>query len=188
MPTCGTRYLRFREGRWCEVYAHDLPDADKQRARDAVVAAAQRLGLWTEHPYGDIVEDRGSQITFSALGQQAPVAEKNAWDPDGQKKNRLRRATAELLPDLEVRAGGTTSIDITRQGIDKAYGIRQLCEVTGIPFDRMLFIGDKMNPDGNDYPVKAMGVPSHAVAGWEDTADYLERLIPELSGAPIVIA
>lgn len=188
MPTCGTRYLRYRDGDWREVYAHDLPEVDKRRAVEAVSAAAKQLGLWVEHPYGEIVEDRGSQITFSALGQQAPVEEKNAWDPDGEKKNALRRATAEQLPDLEVRAGGTTSIDITRHGIDKAYGVRQLSDVTGIPLDHMLFLGDKMNPDGNDYPVKAAGVPSHAVTGWQDTADYLERLIPELSGAPLVLA
>lgn len=185
MPTCGTRYLTFVDGTWSEVYAHDLSPEEKAQAITAVTEAAKELGLWAEHPYGEIVEDRGSQITFSALGQQAPVAEKNLWDPDGEKKNRLRRATAERLPDLEVRAGGTTSIDITRHGIDKAYGIRELSRVTGIPFDHMLFLGDKMNPDGNDYPVKAMGVPSHAVTGWEDTAGYLEALIPTLTGQPL---
>ncbi|WP_448065272.1 hypothetical protein, partial [Escherichia coli] len=65
-------------------------------------------------------------------------------------------------------------------GIDKAYGMRQLADATGIPLDDMLFVGDRLDPDGNDYPVLAMGVECHAVHGWEDTADYLDGLIPTL--------
>ena len=87
---------------------------------------------------------------------------------------------AAQLPDLEVRSGGSTSVDITHRGIDKAYGMRQLAEQTGIPLDDMLFVGDRLDPDGNDYPVLAMGVACHAVEGWEDTAEYLEQLIPTL--------
>jgi hypothetical protein len=83
------------------------------------------------------------------------------------------------LPDLEVRSGGSTSVDITRQGIDKAYGMTRLAELTGIPLEHMLFVGDRLDESGNDYPVKALGVDCIAVTGWEDTADYLETLIPE---------
>ena len=83
-------------------------------------------------------------------------------------------------PDLEVRSGGSTSVDITHRGIDKAYGMRQLAEQTGIPLDDMLFVGDRLDPDGNDYPVLAIGVPCHAVEGWEDTAEYLDALLPTL--------
>lgn len=38
----------------------------------------------------------------------------------------------------------------------------------------MIFVGDRLDPDGNDYPVKAMGVECFAVDGWRDTAAYLE--------------
>ncbi|GAA3939818.1 HAD-IIB family hydrolase [Pseudoclavibacter caeni] len=177
MPTCGTRYHRHDDGAWHEVYAQDLTADEKAHAERALTEEAQRLGYWEADTWGDIIEDRGSQVTFSALGQQAPVAAKEAWDPTGEKKDTLRRAVQKRLPDLEVRAGGTTSIDITRQGIDKAYGIRQLSEQTGIPLDRMLFFGDKMHPDGNDYPVKAIGVPSVEVTGWPDTERRLEALL-----------
>ena len=124
-----------------------------------------------------MLEDRGSQITFSALGQSAPVDAKKAWDPSGEKKNTLRGAVQELLPDLEVRSGGSTSVDITRRGIDKAYGMTKLAELTGIPFGDMLFVGDRLDPDGNDYPVKAVGVPCIAVEGWHDTASVVERFL-----------
>ncbi|HEY0258403.1 MAG TPA: HAD hydrolase family protein, partial [Lacisediminihabitans sp.] len=173
MPTCGTQYYRYRDG-WQLVYAENLSEEEKAAALAAVERAAKDLDLWETDTWGPILEDRGSQITFSALGQSAPVAAKMAWDPDGTKKNRLREAIAEQLPSLEVRSGGSTSIDITRQGIDKAYGMRKLAEVTGIPLDDMLFVGDRLDPQGNDYPVKALGVACHAVTGWEDTAVFLE--------------
>ncbi|WP_194396047.1 HAD-IIB family hydrolase [Microbacterium atlanticum] len=180
LPTCGTQYYRLSDDGIVTVYRRSLTDDQKSRALAAVEGEARRLGLWESETWGDILEDRGSQITFSALGQQAPVTEKMSWDPSGEKKNALRAAVAALLPDLEVRSGGSTSVDITERGIDKAYGMRQLSEQTGIALDDMLFVGDRLDPDGNDYPVLAMGVRCHAVEGWEDTADYLETLIPTL--------
>ncbi|WP_426320965.1 HAD-IIB family hydrolase [Microbacterium sp. E-13] len=180
LPTCGTQYYRLSEDDVVTVYKRSLTDDQKSRALAAVEGEARRLGLWASETWGDILEDRGSQITFSALGQQAPVPVKTAWDPTGEKKNSLRAAVAALLPDLEVRSGGSTSVDITERGIDKAYGMRQLAEQTGISLDDMLFVGDRLDPDGNDYPVLAMGVRCHAVNGWEDTVAYLEQLIPTL--------
>jgi hypothetical protein len=55
--------------------------------------------------------------------------------------------------------------------------MRKLETHTGIPLDEMLFVGDRLDPDGNDYPVKALGVACHAVEGWEDTAAFLEELL-----------
>ena len=181
MPTCGTQYYRFTDGEWTKVYAQDLGDDEKSRALAAVESEARRLGFWEAETWGPILEDRGSQITFSALGQSAPVEAKAAWDPTGEKKNTLRAAVQELLPDLEVRSGGSTSVDITRRGIDKAYGIGKLSQLTGIRLTDMLFIGDRLDPEGNDYPVLALGVPTRAVTGWENTIEVLDRLIPQLA-------
>ncbi|KXC07426.1 MULTISPECIES: HAD-IIB family hydrolase [Microbacterium] len=180
MPTCGTQYYRLEADGVRTVYAHALTEDEKSRALAAVEEEAQRLGLWEAEPWGDILEDRGSQITFSALGQTAPLEAKMAWDPTGEKKNALRDAVAARIPDLEVRSGGSTSVDITHRGIDKAYGMRKLAEVTGIPLDDMLFVGDRLDEHGNDYPVLAMGVTCQAVDGWEHTAEYLTALIPTL--------
>jgi phosphomannomutase len=180
LPTCGTQYYRLEDGGIRTVYAHALTEDEKSRAFAAVEAEARRLGLWESQTWGDILEDRGSQITFSALGQRAPLDAKTAWDPTGSKKNALREAVAGRIPDLEVRSGGSTSVDITHHGIDKAYGMRRLAEQTGIPLEDMLFVGDRLDPDGNDYPVLAMGVRCHAVEGWHDTAEYLEALLSPL--------
>lgn len=182
MPTCGTRYLRYADGRWQQVYAHDLSQDEKQRATKALTDHARALGLWEDDDrvHGPRIEDRGSQITYSALGQAAPVAAKKDWDPTGDKRERLRAAVSAELPDLEVRAGGSTSIDITRRGIDKAYGMKMLAEQTGIALAEMFFIGDRLMPGGNDYPVAQLGIRCHAVTGPDETIEYLRELIPQL--------
>jgi len=177
MPTCGTRYYRFAGGGWHMIYAEDLSDADKGRIIAVLEQGAKELGLWEDRPWGERIEDRGSQITFSALGQQAPAAAKYQWDPDSQKKQRLRRYAAELLPDLEVRVGGSTSVDVTRKGIDKAYGMRKLMQQLGIAAEEILFVGDRLQEGGNDYPVRAVGVRCVEVTCWQDTADYVEWLL-----------
>lgn len=184
LPTCGTQYYRREAGAWAARYREELTDDETERAMTALREEAERLGLWANEPWGEILEDRGSQVTFSALGQRAPVEAKHAWDPDSAKKSALRDAVAARLPDLEVRSGGSTSVDITRKGIDKAYGMRKLAAESGVALDDMLFIGDRLDPDGNDYPVLAMGVATHAVTGWEDTADFLEALLGAEPGSP----
>jgi phosphomannomutase len=179
MPTCGTRYYRFdgSAGAWRQVYAEDLP-ADK---RALIVAALDKgagaLGLRETKHWGEQIEDRGSQVTFSALGQNAPVADKEAWDPDGDKKRKLRDYVAKEIPEFEVRVGGTTSIDVTKHGIDKAYGIKKLAALLGLAKEELIFVGDRLDKGGNDYPVKAMGVDCLKVSRWQDTALVIETIL-----------
>lgn len=184
MPTCGTRYYRWNadHSSWDQVYANDLSQDERERAIESLRQRAHEQGVWEAQPWGEIIEDRGSQITFSALGQQAPLEAKRAWDPSGDKKRKLRDAVALDVPDLEVRAGGSTSVDITRRGIDKAYGMAKLVEMTGIAPHDMLFIGDRLDEAGNDYPVKAAGYPTRPVAGWEECVEVIAQIVSELSG------
>lgn len=179
MPTCGTRYYRYDDitDEWVKQYANDLTVDQKDKIVSTLEEGAKSLGYWESKPYGEIIEDRGSQITYSALGQQAPAEAKYAWDPDGVKKHAIRDYVAERLDDLEVRVGGTTSVDITKIGIDKAYGMKKLIEILGVSKEQILFIGDKLEEGGNDYPVKALGIDTIAVDGWEDTALVLEGII-----------
>jgi phosphomannomutase len=182
MPTCGTQYYRFNEikNEWQQQYSEDLSEEEKQQIREVLEVSAKQLGLWKSDPAGEILEDRGSQVTFSALGQKATPEDKYAWDPDGSKKLAIRDLAAPLLPELEVRAGGTTSIDVTRKGIDKAYGMRKLMEALDIKKEDILFFGDKLQEGGNDYPVKAIGIDSVEVTRWEDTVERLEEILLKL--------
>ncbi len=179
MPTCGTQYYRMSGDTWTQVYNEPLSEDERRTASEIVRDAAQRLGLWEadDAVFGERVEDRGSQITFSALGQQAPVDLKHAWDPDGAKRLRLREEVQALLPDLEVRAGGSTSIDITRRGIDKAYGMGTLMKDLGLAPDEVHFVGDRLEPGGNDYPVRSLDVSVHQVTGPDETLLHLEDLM-----------
>ena len=179
MPTTGTRYLRLDEGKldWVLQYAEDLSPQKRAEIVEILTAGAQELGYWETEPFGDIIEDRGSQITYSALGQEAPVEVKYAWDPDGVKKGALRDYADERLPDLEVHVGGTTSVDVTEAGIDKAYGMRKLMAVLNLTSDDILFFGDKLDEGGNDYPVKSVGIDTIAVKSWEETALALQAII-----------
>jgi phosphomannomutase len=178
MPTCGTRYYRFDHelNDWKMQYSNEPTPEQKQQAIEVLTQQTKALGLWPESPYGEVVEDRGSQVTLSALGQGAPAEAKYAWDPTGEKKLAIRDAVAPLVPDLEVRAAGTTSIDVTLKGIDKAYGMRRLIEHAGVTKDEILFIGDKLDEGGNDYPVKSVDIDTIAVERWEDTALVIETL------------
>lgn len=179
MPTCGTRYHTYNlsKGTWDLNYAEDFTADEKAKILAALEEGIDELSLREKEPWGDLIEDRGSQITFSALGQEAPVDAKEAWDPDGKKKHALRDLVAEKIPDFEVRAGGSTSIDITKLGIDKAYGMQKLMALTDISKEEILFVGDRLEDGGNDYPVKAMGVDSIAVTKWQDTALVIETLV-----------
>lgn len=177
MPVTGTQYWRYVDGAWQKLYEDGLTDAEKTAALTAIETTAKDFGYWEEQTWGPILEDRGSQITFSALGQKAPVDAKRVWDPTGQKKNRLAAAVQQQLPELSVRSGGSTSIDITRAGVDKGYAMGRLVEVSGIPIDDMVFVGDRLDPDGNDYPVVRTGVRTRAVSGWQETVSYLEGLL-----------
>jgi HAD superfamily hydrolase (TIGR01484 family) len=157
-------------------YAEDFTEEEKQQITDALEAGIDELGLREAEPWGDLIEDRGSQITFSALGQEAPVDAKEAWDHDNKKKFALRDVVAAKIPTFEVRAGGSTSIDVTKLGIDKAYGMRKIMELVGVNQEEILFVGDRLEEGGNDYPVKAMGIDTIAVSRWQDTALVIETL------------
>ena len=180
MPTCGTRYYIWGNGAWHRYYAEDLTAGEKRRIVRVLAEGAKHFGFWEQHPWGEIIEDRGSQITYSALGQRAPADAKHEWDPDGSKKQKLRDYVAERLPDLEVHVGGTTSVDVTRKGIDKSYGIKRLIEQLDVSSDQLLFIGDRLSEGGNDYPVRALGVRWLEVTHWQDTARYVQDLLRQI--------
>ncbi len=179
MPTCGTRYYRYNdiETTWELIYQEDIPTEDRGRIIKSLTDAARVTGYLEPEPYGELAQDRYSQITFSALGQDAPAEKKYAWDSDTKKRQKMRNIVIDQLTDYEVRIGGTTSIDVTKPGIDKAYGMEKLMSELEIGKNDILFIGDKLDEGGNDYPVKAMGIDTIAVDGWEDTALVIETIL-----------
>ena len=184
MPTSGTRYYTFVDGLWTQQYAEDFTADQKQQIIAALAEGLEESGYKADKTYGETIEDRDSQITLSILGQEI-VAElgeegvriKEEWDPDGSKKLAIRDIVARKIPDFNVRAAGATSIDVTRPGIDKAYGMKRLMEATGFSKEDLLFMGDKIIPGGNDYAVEEAGIDCISVGGWQDTAYAVEGIV-----------
>ena len=165
MPTTGTKLYTYGADGWSAVYAELF---------DAALAATWFV---PEQTWGERIEDRGSQITFSALGQQAPIHAKESWDPDFAKRKLIQADLRQRLPGLSINMGGATSIDITREGVDKAYGLRKLRDASGIALDAMMFIGDAIFPGGNDYPAKQLGLDTVRVRDPQETLAVIAAII-----------
>ena len=176
LPTCGTKFYKY-EAKWQLLYSEDFTDAEKQKIIGSLKKAMESSDCKVEKVWGEVIEDRGSQITFSALGQQAPLEEKKRWDPDFAKRKKMKEILDKMIPEFSVRLGGSTSVDVTKHGIDKAYGIRKLRDVLGIPIPEMIFIGDAVFPGGNDYPAKEAGALSIEVKDPHETKRVIEAII-----------
>ncbi len=177
-PTCASSFYIFRKGAWIAEYNEVLKDEEKKKIYEAFSRAfADTAYKQPVKFYGEVIEDRGSQITFSALGQEAPISEKSVWDPDLKKRKKLVSSLEKYLPEFEIRIGGSTSIDITHKGIDKAYGVRQIEKVSGVPLEKMFFIGDKLQPGGNDYPAREAGIDWVEVSGPEETKGLIREIL-----------
>jgi HAD superfamily hydrolase (TIGR01484 family) len=182
LPTCGTKFYQYGS-KWELLYSEDFTDAEKQKIIGSLKNAMESSDCKAEKVWGDVIEDRGSQVTFSALGQQAPLDEKKKWDPDFARRKGMKEILDKLIPEFSVRLGGATSVDVTKQGIDKAYGIRKLRDVLGIPIPEMIFIGDAVFPGGNDYPAKEAGALSIEVKDPHETKRVIEAISACLEGS-----
>lgn len=181
LPTCGTKFYRYEDG-FRILYAEDFSAEQKAKISAALRQVSRAAGITNARTWGEQIEDRGSQITLSALGQEAPLEEKKKWDPDFSKRKQMQAALEPLLPEFSVHLGGTTSVDVTKPGIDKAYGIRKLRDTLGVPIGDMLFIGDALFPGGNDYPAKEAGAPCIQVRDPHETKRVIEAIIACLHG------
>jgi len=182
LPTCGTKFYQYA-GDWKKLYSEDFTAAEKEKIISSLNQAIGAAGLKVDKVWGEVIEDRGSQITFSALGQQAPLEEKKQWDPDFSKRKKIKALLEKLIPEFSVRLGGATSVDVTKPGIDKAYGIRKLRDTLGIAIQEMMFVGDALFPGGNDYPAEEAGVVSIRVRDPHETKRVIEAVVACLDGA-----
>ena len=187
LPTCGTQFFQYDTG-WKQLYAENFTAAEKEKILRSMHQVMDDTGIKPGQTWGEIIEDRGSQITFSALGQHAPIEAKEKWDPDFAKRKKMQERLVQLIPEFSVRLGGTTSIDITKPGIDKAYGIRKLRDTLGIAIDEMIYIGDALFPGGNDYPAKEAGALSIQVRDPDETKRVVETIIACLSDVRLATA
>jgi phosphomannomutase len=86
LPTCGTKFYRYDSADWKKIYSEDFTTDQREKILSSLKKAIGVAGFKIEKLWGEQIEDRGSQITFSALGQQAPLEEKERWDSDFAKR------------------------------------------------------------------------------------------------------
>ena len=182
MPTTGSKLYQCKDGRWGAVYADNFDEAESRKIRDALDKAVTDAGLKGEQVWGEQIEDRGSQVTFSGLGQQAPLDAKDKWDPDQKKRRALQATLRAELPELSINLGGTTSVDITRKGVDKAYAMNRLQGYVGVTKDEMLFMGDATYEGGNDRPVPDAGYDTITVRDVKETETAITAVVACLKG------
>jgi phosphomannomutase len=176
LPTCGTKFYQYA-GDWKKIYSEDFTADEKEKIVSSLKKVIEVAGFKVEKVWGEVIEDRGSQITYSALGQQAPLEEKSKWDSDFTKRKKIKAILDTFIPEFSVRMGGTTSIDVTKPGIDKAYGIKKLRDVLGISLKEIIFIGDALFVGGNDYPAEEAGVVCIPVRDSNETKRVTEAII-----------
>lgn len=178
----GTQYYRFNveKNAWDQVYNYPLTDEQVKKISETIETAARELGFWEEDKLKDgdeIIENRLSQVTFSALGQKAGTAEKYAWDPDCKKREKIVTRCKELAPEFDYEIGGTTSINAITPGMNKVFGMTHLLEELNMKKEDILYFGDMTQPGGNDYPVVEMGIETITVRSHEDTAYALRGIL-----------
>jgi HAD superfamily hydrolase (TIGR01484 family) len=177
LPTCGTKFYRYESADWKIIYSEDFTTDQREKILDSLKKAIGVADFKIERLWGKQIEDRGSQITFSALGQQAPLEEKEKWDPDFAKRKKVKAIIDTFIPEFSVRIGGSTSIDITKPGIDKAYGIRKLRDLLGISIKEMIYVGDALYVGGNDYAAETAGVDCIPVKDPGETKRVIQTII-----------
>lgn len=178
-PTNGSRcyVYNIQNKAWEKLYEENLTDEEKKKILDAFKKAMDESGIDLSSPYGEILEDRGGQITFSARGQEAPLEVKEVWDKDKLKRQKIVSILERYIPEFEIRIGGATSIDVTHKGITKAYAIRKIESLLGVPKEDIVFIGDALFPGGNDSSARETGVECIPVTGPEEAKKILLQLV-----------
>ena len=179
LPTSGAALYEYHENGWDKIYEERLSEREADIISSAMREVATETGIinFSESAWGERIEYRGGQVTISALGQEAPIVEKKAWDPDHTKRHALQVAIAERLPEFSVGMGGSTTIDVTKRGIDKSYGVRQLCKRLGIKESESLYVGDELVAGGNDEAVFKTAAETKSVKDPSETIQLIKTLL-----------
>lgn len=171
----------LEDGKWKAQYSIKHTPEERARIVEAIHACVKETGIIEKDAkYKPEILEREPKIVFTALGTSATQSEKKAWDTDLSKRTKLKKALEKRIPEFEIAIGGTTTIDITPKGINKAYGARWLATQLNIEPREMLFVGDALYPGGNDYVVMEAGVDTKQVENPEQTEMLIDNLLSSM--------
>jgi HAD superfamily hydrolase (TIGR01484 family) len=165
-------------GKQTELFKVGFSETERKEIYDALDALVKHFHVVPDTNHDDQVQDRGCQFTLSALGRGAADARKRAFDPEGSVRREWVHFLTDRLGDdrFTMRVGGTTSVDITAKGVDKATGVRRLLEAKGWKAEDGLYFGDRFEETGNDHPVLQV-MDCVNVHGPEETLGHFKALL-----------
>ena len=162
---------------WTCAYNFPLTADERKNIHSTILTSVAESRIMADHADESRILDRETSIAFTALRHGATQAEKLAWDPTGTKRARLLALLRARLPEYETSIGGKTTIDVTKKGINKAYGVTWFAEKVYVPTSALLFVGDAFYAGGNDAIVIPTGVQTHATSGPDETDMLIDELI-----------
>ena len=124
-------------------------------------------------------------LNFSIVGRNCSLQQrKDYFEYDNLTKEReiITNAIKEKFPNLDAVLGGQISIDIYPKGMDKSQIIDVIKQERLIQPDEYIFIGDRTEKGGNDYPLAKLmnetdNCSTFQTEGWQETQKILEKLI-----------
>jgi len=176
-PTIWTKMYFFDEDKWNLMYTQDLEKEDIDKIFKVLNKAIQELKINTSQIYWEMIENRWSQVTFSALWQKAPLEIKRLYDPDKKKRQEILEYIKDDLKNFSIWIAWTSSIDITKKWFDKSYGILQIMEKLYLDKADILFVWDALFKGWNDYPIISTGIDYKKVENPEDTKNLIRDLL-----------
>lgn len=120
---------------------------------------------------GNHIEERPGMVNFSIVGRNASLEERFLYRQWDEHKNERVKIAIEFNQtfgnNIVVQVAGETGLDIYPKGYDKS-------QIAAFVKGPTVFFGDKMLPDGNDFPLaqeimKRTGGRAIQVRDWEDT-------------------
>jgi len=181
LPTSGSRRYEFDKIKkdWEMTDMEVFPPEEKAKVMKELekIVTAGEYGVGSITEGDDVIEDRITQISMSALGQNAPIDKKKIWDPDQEKRKKIKSDLEARLPGVNIIIGGTTTLDFLPAGFNKAKGLIRLLDKEDSTINDMIFVGDAIFPGGNDYSALEAGIESVKVSGPSETAELIKGWI-----------
>jgi phosphomannomutase len=181
LPTSGSLCYQFdvQKKDWQITNKEEMPKEIKEKIFSTIKDFIENnsYGIKPYHEGDQVLEDRGTQITLSALGQNAPIEEKIKWDKDQEKRQAIKKILESKLPEVSFSIGGATSIDILPKGFDKAEGLKKFLEKEKMKKEDLFFVGDAIFPGGNDYSPLLEGFDCQKVSGPAETKKIIQTFL-----------
>lgn len=163
-----------REVIWKEVFTQEQTDATLA----FIETLKKEFDANVKDP-DDLVELRGSQISYSPIGHNESKEKKYAFDAGAVRRNQVLTKHADEVKKInaigiDVVPGGTTCFDFFLAGKNKGFNVARLIEKEGWLKDESVYVGDALFPGGNDETVLGV-IPTHAVKNPDETFAFVSE-------------